>query len=283
MLNWLEIIKPRVVKTTYAGYERIVKGKVYNYFKKLDVSLKDLKPYPIQDFYTELYKLGLKGNTILGYHANIRKALQYAVKCELILTNPADKVDKPKKEQYIATYYNKTIIIRHTISQTKVNGKLQIVAEDKTKNQSSYRTLPLIPEIEELLLEEKASQEYNKKIFKKSYLNKDGYICVNTDGSILKPDYVSHKFNQILKNNNLRPIRFHDLRHSCASLLLSNKVSMKDIQIWLGHSSYNTTANIYTHVDIESKQNSALVIGNALNFSESTQDPQKDDEEEMEL
>lgn len=73
---------------------------------------------------------------------------------------------------------NKTIIIRHTISQTEVDGKLQIVAEDKTKNQSSYRTLPLIPEIEELLLEEKANQEYNKKIFKKSYLNKDGYVCV---------------------------------------------------------------------------------------------------------
>lgn len=45
-------------------------------------------------------------------------------------------------------FENKTIVIRHTISQTKVDGKLQIVAEDKTKNQSSYRTLPLIPEIE---------------------------------------------------------------------------------------------------------------------------------------
>lgn len=66
MVNWLDIIKPRVVKTTYAGYERIVKGKVYNYFKKLDVSLKDLKPYHIQDFYTELYNLGLKGNTIFA-------------------------------------------------------------------------------------------------------------------------------------------------------------------------------------------------------------------------
>ena len=269
----------------------------------------------------------MKGNTILRYHANIRKALQYAVKCELILTNPADKIDKPKKEQYLATYYNKaqlnellvaikdtsiklpvllalyyglrrsealgikwdavdfenkTIIIRHTISQTKVDGKLQVVAEDKTKNQSSYRTLPLIPEIEEILLEEKANQEYNKKIFKKSYLNENGYVCVNTDGSILKPDYVSHKFNQILKNNNLKSIRFHDLRHSCASLLLSNKVSMKDIQIWLGHSSYNTTANIYTHVDTESKQNSALVIGSSLNFTDPSQDDDEEDEE-MEL
>lgn len=324
MLNWLDIIKPRVVKTTFAGYERIVKGKVYNYFKKLDVSLKDLKPYHIQDFYTELYNIGLKGNTILRYHANIRKALQYAVRCELILTNPADKVEKPKKEQFIATYYNKaqlnelfvaikdtpikipvllasyyglrrsealgikwdavdfdnkTIIIRHTISQTKVDGTLQIVAEDKTKNQSSYRTLPLIPEIEEILLEEKINQEYNKKLFKKSYLNTEGYVCVNADGSLLKPDYVSHKFNQILKDNNLKPIRFHDLRHSCATLLLSNKVSMKDIQIWLGHSSYNTTANIYTHVDIESKQISANVIGNALNFSESYQTNDEKDEE----
>lgn len=179
-------------------------------------------------------------------------------------------------------FENKTIIIRHTISQTKVDGKLQIVAEDKTKNQSSYRTLPLIPEIEEILLEEKANQEYNKKVFKKSYLNDNGYVCVNADGSILKPDYVSHKFNQILKDNNLKSIRFHDLRHSCASLLLSNKVSMKDIQIWLGHSSYNTTANIYTHVDVESKQNSALVIGSSLNFTEPSQDDDEEDEE-MEL
>ncbi len=57
---------------------------------------------------------------------------------------------------------------------------------------------------------------------------------------------------------------------------------MKDIQIWLGHSSYNTTDNIYTHVDTESKQNSALVIGNSLNFTEPSQNDDEEDEE-MEL
>ena len=57
---------------------------------------------------------------------------------------------------------------------------------------------------------------------------------------------------------------------------------MKDIQIWLGHSSYNTTANIYTHVDTKSKQNSALVIGSSSNFTEPSQDDDKEDEE-MEL
>lgn len=57
---------------------------------------------------------------------------------------------------------------------------------------------------------------------------------------------------------------------------------MKDIQIWLGHSSYNTTANIYTHVDVESKQFSANVIGNAFDLSATYQDNDEEDEE-MEL
>ena len=52
-------------------------------------------------------------------------------------------------------------------------------------------------------------------------------------------------------------IRFHDLRHTCASLLLKNGVPMKDIQEWLGHSDYNTTANIYAHLDTTSKSSSA--------------------------
>ena len=71
-------------------------------------------------------------------------------------------------------------------------------------------------------------------------------------------------------------------------MLLSNKVSMKDIQIWLGHSSYNTTANIYTHVDVESKLTSANVIGNSLTFlddyqTNDTNDEENEEDEEIEL
>ena len=143
---------------------------------------------------------------------------------------------------------------------------MQIVAKDKTKKKSSYRSLPLIPEIEEVLLKVRENQSKDKKIFKNEYKNNDGYICVNQDGSLLKPDFVSHKFHQILIANNLRNVRFHDLRHSCASLLLHNKIPMKDIQIWLGHSSYNTTADLYAHVDTTSKDDSANVISNALNI-----------------
>ena len=63
----------------------------------------------------------------------------------------------------------------------------------------------------------------------------------------MKPNYVTNTFKKILQKNNLREIRFHDLRYSCASLLLANGVSMKQIQEWMGHSDFSITANIYAH------------------------------------
>ena len=59
----------------------------------------------------------------------------------------------------------------------------------------------------------------------------------------------------MLCKHKLKQIRFHDLRHSCASLLLAFGHSMKDIQEWLGHSNYQTTANLYSHVDPRNKKN----------------------------
>lgn len=64
----------------------------------------------------------------------------------------------------------------------------------------------------------------------------------------------------------MRKIRFHDLRHSCASLLLANGVRMKEIQEWLGHSDFSTTANIYAHLYYSAKIASANVMVNCLNY-----------------
>ena len=75
---------------------------------------------------------------------------------------------------------------------------------------------------------------------------------------------IKESFKVILAKNGLKKIRLHDLRHSCASLLLANKVPMKMMQDWLGHSDMSTTANIYSHVDHTSKLESAKVIGNLL-------------------
>ena len=81
---------------------------------------------------------------------------------------------------------------------------------------------------------------------------------------IYRPNYVTDHFAVILKKHDLRKIRFHDLRHSCASLLLANKIPMKMIQDWLGHSDMGTTSNIYSHLDANSKLDSAKAIGVAL-------------------
>ena len=95
----------------------------------------------------------------------------------------------------------------------------------------------------------------------KSYCNDfKEYIYVNEIGELIKPGYVTQHFPLVLKKNGLRKIRFHDLRHSCTSLLYANGVSLKEIQEWLGHSDISTTLNIYTHLDFSAKIDSANAI-----------------------
>lgn len=264
----------------------------------------------IQEYYNILFSDGLSANSVIHHHAIIRKALDYAYKMDIIPNNPADKVQRPKKEQYIGSFYNenelnelfekskddplnliirmasyyglrrsevlglkwdafdfdnKTITIKHTVTIGRIDGKRQIYSKDRTKNKSSYRTLPLIDDIADRLLEFKGQQEYFKKAFGKSYYNKDKeYVFVKPDGKLTRPDYVSEHFKNLLKNLGLRHIRFHDLRHSCASLLLAKGIPMKAIQEWLGHSNFSTTANIYAHLDSNSKQLSAQAITSAF-------------------
>ena len=83
------------------------------------------------------------------------------------------------------------------------------------------------------------------------------------NGELMKPGYLTQTFSKILDDNNLRHIRLHDLRHSCGTLLIQNGVPVKDIQIWLGHSNFQTTLR-YTHADVENKKISASVISNKL-------------------
>ena len=99
----------------------------------------------------------------------------------------------------------------------------------------------------------------------KDYLE---YVCVNEIGDLIKPHYVTERFPKLLKAKGMRQIRYHDLRHSCASLLLANGVPMKQIQEWLGHSDFSTTANIYAHLDYSSKLTSADAMLNGLGFAQ---------------
>ena len=107
ILEWLEMMKNSVETTTYASYCMVIKRKIVPYFKDKRILLKDLTPKDIQDYYQ--YSLNTEkvtANTVIHRHANIRKSLQYAVKIGLINYNPADRVERPRKQKYIASFYN---------------------------------------------------------------------------------------------------------------------------------------------------------------------------------
>jgi len=308
--EWLKVIKKTIEPSTYNSYEQIVNDRITKYFTKNKIKLVEIQALDIQEYYNNLFSDGLSANTVIHHHAVIRKALDYAYKMDIIPNNPADKVQRPKKEQYIGSFYNenelnelfekskddplnlmirvasyyglrrsevlglkwdafdfdnKTITIKHTVTIGRIDGKRQVYSKDRTKNKSSYRTLPLIDDIADRLLEFKEQQKYFKKAFGKSYYKKDkDYVFVKPDGKLTRPDYVTEHFKILLNKLGLRHIRFHDLRHSCASLLLAKGIPMKDIQEWLGHSNFSTTANIYAHLDSNSKQLSAQVITRAF-------------------
>lgn len=306
MKKWLKMISSSVEPTTLNGYKGVVNGRMTDYFQNKKITLQNIKPKHIQEFYQYLLDEGLSGNTVKHYHANIRKALQYAMKTDIILSNPADKVDLPKIEEYKPKFYtsdevkillnevigtkleipvmidcfygfrrseviglkwsavdfeNDTITINHTITQS--NGKL--IIRDKTKTKSSKRSLPLEPIVKSFLLELKEKQEKNKELCGDSY-NQEylEYICVDNCGNLIRLDYVTETFLKLLKKKKLKIIRFHDLRHTCASILLKNGANMKEIQAWLGHSNYNTTANLYAHLDTSSVCNTGKVITNVF-------------------
>lgn len=258
LLQWLEIAKPTIALTTYASYSGMAKSVIIPYFKEREITLSEMKATDIQAFYMKQLKR-VKANSVIHYHAVIHRALKYAVKIDLISVNPADKVERPKADKFIGSFYdsnevqalfeaakgtlieipiflgafyglrrsealglkwdaidfqNNTITIRHTVTSCNLDGKHIQIAQDTTKTKSSMRTLPLVPAFKEKLLKLKEQQEEYKRVcgrcYNKKYLE---YICVDEMGTLISPHYLTSSFPKLLEKNNLRHIRFHDLRH----------------------------------------------------------------------
>ena len=113
-----------------------------------------------------------------------------------------------------------TITIRHTVPSLQVDGKTKMYAQDSAKTKSSMRTLPLVDSFAEYFKEVKAAQEVNKKVCGNCYnYEYDGYVFVDELGNLMKPDYLTSQFPKFIQNHGCKRMRFHDLRHSCASLL----------------------------------------------------------------
>ena len=105
MLSWLDVIKRSVSPVTFSSYSGMVKSITVPYFRKTGIRLSALKPRDIQTFYDEKIKT-VSANSVIHYHANIHKALDMAVKLELIPNNPSDHVELPKKARFVGSFYN---------------------------------------------------------------------------------------------------------------------------------------------------------------------------------
>ena len=238
-------------------------------------------------------KGGLSPKTLRHLRGILSLAFDEAIKEKRFASNPCQFVELPRKERYEAHFYsaeqlrqlfsvmqddpmlplvritalyglrrsevlglkwdsidfeNSLVLIRHTVCKMVTK-----VEKDKTKTESSRRGFPMTEEARAIFLAAKAQEEENCHLFGKGYQRND-YVFKWPDGRPFEPDYVTHHFAKVLARNGLPHIRFHELRHSCASLLLNNGCNLKDVQEWLGHSDIQTTANIYGHLDTARKQ-----------------------------
>ena len=88
----------------------------------------------------------------------------------------------------------------------------------------------------------------------------ENYLCLNPEGEPIASNYLSQSFKQFLREHSLREIRLHDLRHTCASLLIQRRTPLIEVQQWLGHSTLSTTADLYAHLEYETKLASAQTL-----------------------
>ena len=143
-------------------------------------------------------------------------------------------------------------------------GPKLILTTPKTK--SSKRWVALAPYVIQKLKEHRERQDYEKLAFKDIYSDQ-GMIFCREDGSFLHPRYLTDDFHRILKKAELPRHRFHDLRHTVASMLLNANENPKAIQELLGHSSISTTLDIYAHLSDSSKHETVNKIYDILQRS----------------
>lgn len=252
------------------------------------IELNKLKPANIQNFYSNLIEEGkLSNSTILKIHRMLHLSLKHAVQWQMTSNNPSDAVQAPRADKVEmkiwsveeaneflqkikgTTLYMPVLLALQTgmrqgeicalmwdnidlkaksisvvNSLQKIDGNLTL-KKPKTKN--SIRNIALMDTTSRELFIHKKKQNELKLYMGGEYIN-DNFVCSWEDGRPLDPMYIAKKFNKVVRDLGFKQIRFHDLRHTHATMLLQNGIHPKIVSERLGHSQIGITLDTYSHV-----------------------------------
>ena len=298
LLDFLEKYKMNLSITTYNCYMRICKKYIIPLLG--DIKLCDIRPIHIQNYVDDLLDL-LTPQTIKVHLNILNLALKRAYRLKLIKENVVQFVEVPKNKKYKNEIYNAEdmkklleksretslelpIILASglglriseilgltwnnidfndftiTIDKITVRDKGQVILKEP-KTESSIRTISAPKDIILILKQLKKDRLAAKLRGEKSHRE---LIFYDKNLNPIAQDVLSKKFRYFLQENNLKHIRFHDLRHSHVTILIDAKVPIKVISERVGHSNVNTTLNIYSHALREMDQEASDKISDTL-------------------
>jgi len=285
--RWLQdYAQPNLSPRSYERYESI--ARVHLIPKLGSISLTQLKPGHLQKHYTDMLNKGLSARTVRYHHVILHKALQTASRWGLISRNVADGVDLPrckhtemqtwneselslfleaaKDSQYYALFYTALFTgvrrsellalrwqdIDSIYSQIYVNRSLHHLRDGsyiytQPKSIKSRRTIALPPSAFLVLNEHRKAKETESLLAGTTITDTD-LVFSTPEGKELRPNTISRAWTILAAKCGVRIIRFHDARHTHASLMLKQGIHPKIVQERLGHASIAITLDTYSHV-----------------------------------
>jgi integrase len=302
MDRWLKDVKDTVRQSTHERYEYAIGPHIKPAIGR--IKLKDLTSAQVRWFYRDRLDYGLAPATVHKLHVVLHKALKAAVSDGLIPRNPTASLKLPRiiKEEIdpldqeearrllkaargdrLETLYvvalntgmrqgellalkwedvdleRGVLRVRRTLSRRE---NAYILGEPKTKK--SRRTIRLTAGAVRALRDH-LSRQLEEMERMGSLYQPGGLVHATTTGTIINPSNLRNRsFKPLLKRAKLRPIRFHDLRHTCATLLLSSNVNAKIVSEMLGHASIAITLDTYSHLLPDMQESAVRAMEGAL-------------------
>ena len=305
MEKWIRDYEQNLSPRAFERYDGIVNKHILPALG--NIVLTQLRPEHLQEHYSALLKGGLGSKTVNSHHFLLHVALENALKWGLIVRNPADAVVPPRvrnKEMqiwdeeeiarflevaenspYYELYYlalftgmrrSELLALRWTdvdfvYCQIYVNRSVHRLKDGnyiytEPKTEKSRRTIALSPSVI-LLLKEFKDRRVTENAMLGMSSRDDGLTFCRMDGSPLRPNTVTRAWKVFAAKAGLRVIRFHDARHTHASLMLKAGIHPKIVQERLGHSSIGMTLDTYSHVAPGLQEAAADKFEGMLNLS----------------